>query len=159
MFSFMKKKRTVDLFSPVNGTLVKLEDVPDQVFAQKMMGEGVAFKFTENTLYSPCDGELAMVADTLHAYGFKLSNGAEALIHIGLDTVNLNGEGFKLIASQGQKVHVGDPIVEIDQEFMKTREIDLTTPMVVTNGSEYKMSVQDSESDVKIKESVVIHFD
>lgn len=158
MFDFLKKNKDVSLYAPVNGTVISLEQVNDKVFASKMMGDGIAFQFEEDTLYSPCNGEVTMIPKTLHAYGFKLSNGAEVLLHIGLDTVALNGEGFKALVKQGDKVKVGDPIVRIDQAFMKSKNIDLTTPMVITNGNEYQFVVDKDIKNVKIKEDKVIDF-
>lgn len=157
MFSFLKKKPIV-LYSPVNGEVMDLKDVPDQVFASKMMGDGVAFKLSEGIVYSPCDGVLQVVANTLHAYGFKSNNGAEILIHVGLDTVNLNGEGFELLVKQGTKVSAGDPIAKVDIEFIQSKGINLITPMVITNGDQFKFKLLKCEStDVK-KETKVIEF-
>ena len=158
MLGFLKKNKVdakKDLFSPVTGKTIDITAVPDKVFASKMMGDGIAFQFDGDTLYSPCDGELTMVPATLHAYGFKLANGAEVLVHIGLDTVNLNGEGFTCLVKQGSKVKVGDPIVKIDQAFMKSKGIDLTTPMVVTNGGDYSFSVVDTGKDVSAGDMVI----
>lgn len=158
MFDFLKKNKDVSLYAPVNGTVISLEQVNDKVFASKMMGDGIAFQFEEDILYSPCNGEITMIPKTLHAYGFKLSNGAEVLIHIGLDTVALNGEGFKALVKQGDKVKVGDPIVKVNQAFMKSKNIDLTTPMVITNGNEYQFVVDKEIKNVRIKEDKVIDF-
>ena len=96
MFGFKKKIKSVELVSPVNGKMICLKDVPDKVFASEMMGPGVAFISSDGKVYSPCDGELVTVFPTKHALGIKTNNGAELLLHFGLDTVNLEGEGFTL---------------------------------------------------------------
>ena len=89
MFGFKKKTKSVELVSPVNGKIICLKDVPDKVFASGMMGPGVAFISSDGKVYSPCDGELVTVFPTKHALGIKTNNGAELLLHFGLDTVNL----------------------------------------------------------------------
>lgn len=157
MFSFLKKKPLI-LYSPVDGEIIALESVPDQVFASKMMGDGVAFKLSNGIIYSPCDGVLQMVANTLHAYGFKANNGAEILVHVGLDTVNLNGKGFQLLAKQGEKLTAGYPVAKIDIDFMKAQGIDLTTPMVITNGDKFEFSKVEHNSSKITKETKVIEF-
>ena len=158
MLNLFKKSNQVKLYSPVNGKRIDLSKVKDRVFSSKMMGDGLAFQFEEDTLYSPCDGQVALVYETLHAYGFRLDNGAEVLLHIGMDTVNLNGEGFTSFVKQGQKVKVGDPIVKIDLEFMKEKGIDLTTPMILTNGSNFEYTICLDCENVKAKTDVVVEF-
>lgn len=137
MLNMFKKKGSV-LTAPVTGTVISLENVPDQVFAQKMMGDGVAFQYDGSTIFSPCDGKVKMIAETKHAIGITDSAGADILIHIGLDTVALNGEGFTVNVSVGDKVSKGQPVISIDRELMEQKKIDLTTPMIITNASELK---------------------
>lgn len=158
MLNLFKKSNQVKLYSPVNGKRIDLSKVKDRVFSSKMMGDGLVFQFEEDTLYSPCDGQVTLVYETLHAYGFRLDNGAEVLLHIGMDTVNLNGEGFTSFVKQGQKVKVGDPIVKIDLEFMKEKGIDLTTPMILTNGSNFEYTICLDCENVKAKTDVVVEF-
>lgn len=155
MFKLFKKTDdTCKLFAPVNGKTIALENVPDKVFASKMMGEGMGFEYEGNTIYAPCDGKITLVANTLHAIGITSENGAEILIHIGLDTVNLNGNGFKKLINQGDKVKKGTPLIEIDRQFMKEQNINLITPMVVTNAANYEINVIDEGKDVTIEEEV-----
>ncbi len=156
MFKLFKKTDdTCKLFAPVNGKTIALENVPDKVFASKMMGEGMGFEYEGNTIYAPCDGKITLVANTLHAIGITSENGAEILIHIGLDTVNLNGNGFKKLINQGDKVKKGTPLIEIDRQFMKEQNINLITPMVVTNAANYEINVIDEGKDVTIEEEVI----
>lgn len=159
MFWTKKQKKTIELYAPITGTTVALNQVPDQVFAQKMMGDGIAFEPETQFICAPCDGTIAMLANTLHAVGITAANGAEILIHIGLDTVNLNGEGFKALVSAGDKVSKGTALIEIDMTFMKAHDMTLTTPMVITNSSEYKMVVSASGNHVIMGEDKVISFD
>ena len=158
MFGFKKNKECV-LYSPVNGKTISLEEVPDKMFASKMMGDGIAFELNDVNLYAPCDGELTMVAHTFHAYGFKARNGAEILIHVGLDTVNLNGQGFICVKEKGSKVSVGELIAKVDLDFMKEKGINLITPMVITNSADYKFHCIEPNKVVHAKDDKVIYFE
>lgn len=122
--------------------MIPLESVPDKVFATKMMGDGVGFKFTDGNIYAPCDGEITMVFPTKHAIGFAANNGAEILIHVGLDTVNLNGEGFELIKSSGKVKH-GELVLKVNVDALKAKGYCLDTPMIITNSNDIKMSIKD----------------
>ena len=156
MFKLFKKTDDIcKLFAPVNGKTIALENVPDKVFASKMMGDGMGFEYVGNTIYAPCDGKITLVANTLHAVGITSENGAELLIHIGLDTVSLNGKGFKKLINQGDKVKKGTPLIEIDRQFMKEQDINLITPMVVTNAANYEINVIDEGKDVTTEEEVI----
>lgn len=156
MFKLFKKTDDIcKLFAPVNGKTIALENVPDKVFASKMMGDGMGFEYEGNTIYAPCDGKITLVANTLHAVGITSENGAEILIHIGLDTVSLNGKGFKKLINQGDKVKKGTPLIEIDRQFMKEQDINLITPMVVTNVANYEINVIDEGKDVTTEEEVI----
>lgn len=158
MFNLFKKKESV-LYAPVSGKRINLESVPDGVFSSKMMGDGVAFQFDGDTVHSPCDGKVMMVAATKHAIGLSCFNGAEILIHIGLDTVNLNGQGFKVLVNAGDKVSVGKPLVQIDRKVMEENNIDLTMPMVVTNGTEFSLKINNSINDVEMGKTKMVEFD
>ena len=140
MFNLFKKKDCV-LYAPVNGKSIPLENVPDKVFANKLIGDGVGFVFEEDTVYAPCDGEILMIANTNHAFGIKAKNNLEVLVHVGLETVNLNGEGLSVLVKQGQKVKAHDPIIKINREMMKEKNIDLTTPMIITNLDNYEIVI------------------
>lgn len=118
-----------------------LSEVPDTVFASKMMGEGVAFELKEGMVCAPCDGRITTIFPTLHAFGMTLENGAEVLIHIGLDTVELKGSGFKKLTEEGKKVKAGSPVIEVDLEYMGKNQVVTVTPMVITNSAEYHIEI------------------
>jgi glucose-specific phosphotransferase system IIA component len=158
MFNIFKKQRDNDLYSPVNGETIALENVPDKMFADKLLGEGIAFKFDGDTVYAPCDGEITMIANTLHAFGITSANGAEILVHIGLNTVELNGKGFKVKVEAGKKVKKGTPIIEIDRDFMKQNNINLITPMIIANSDKFNLDIELGDKQVVVGESMVIHF-
>lgn len=142
MLGLLKKKREIYLYAPVDGHMVNLEDVPDKVFASHMIGEGTAFEVDSDMVCAPCDGEITFIPATLHAFGIKACNGAEILVHIGLDTVNFGGEGFQKMVNQGDKVVKGTPIIAIDPMFMKDRHANLITPMVITNSSNFNVEIK-----------------
>lgn len=158
MFDIFKKKKDNDLYAPVTGETIALENVPDKMFAGKLMGEGIGFRFDGNIVCAPCDGEISMIANTLHAFGITTTNGAEILVHIGLDTVELNGKGFKVISEAGKKVKKGTPIIEIDREFMEQNNINLITPMIITNSDNFNFDIEEGDKHVIAGESKVIHF-
>lgn len=132
MFSIFKKRKYVDVYSPINGKLLKIENAPDPVFSQKMVGDGVAIEPTEGIVYSPVDGILVQLFPTKHALGIKTVEGVEILIHIGMDTVEMKGNGFESFVSEGEKVKVGDKLLKFDMELIR-REHSLTSPIIITN--------------------------
>lgn len=131
MFEFFKKKYS--LIAPISGKIMNLSEVPDQVFAEKMAGDGIAIDSTGDLVVAPADGVLTLIFRTNHAFGITLDNGLELLVHIGLDTVALNGEGFERIAVEGTNVKAGDPIIKINREFLISKGCNLITPLLITN--------------------------
>ena len=102
------------LLAPLSGQVISLEQVPDEVFSQKILGDGIAIIPSDGKLYAPVDGEIASVAETLHAYGFTGADGLEILVHVGLDSVKLKGEGFKSHVQVGEKVTAGQLVAEVE---------------------------------------------
>ena len=141
--------------SPATGEMIALEDVNDPIFSSKAMGEGVAFKLTDGHIYSPVDGEVIMAAKTGHAIGLKSNNGAEVLIHVGMDTVNMNGEGFNVLVKEGQKVNKGDLLVEADLDAIEKAGYDNVTPVIITNTAEYKEIIPASYGSKTAKEEII----
>ena len=131
----------IELCAPVSGTVKALYDVPDKTFAEKVLGDGAAIIPEEGKVYAPADGTVANIMDSKHGIMFVTDSGAEVLIHIGLDTVNLKGKYFKSYVSDGDKVKKGTLLVEFDLEAIKGEGYNLITPMVVTNISDYIKAV------------------
>ncbi len=131
MFGLFNK--TIKIKAPVNGQSVDLDEVPDEVFSQRMMGVGLAIIPSDGLFVAPADGELTMLFRTGHAYGMILDNKVELLVHIGIDTVELAGEGFEILSQQGQRVQAGDPIVRVDLELLKQKGYEIITPIIVTS--------------------------
>lgn len=109
-----------------------LENVPDEGFAGKMMGDGAAVTPEDAIICAPEDGEVVFVFDTKHAIGFQTDSGVALLLHIGIDTVNLNGEGFEVFVENGQKVKKGEPLMKIDIDFLKSHAPSLCSPVLCT---------------------------
>ncbi|WP_329602817.1 PTS sugar transporter subunit IIA [Terrilactibacillus tamarindi] len=127
------KSKSFQFIYPLEGKVIPIEDVPDPVFSQKMMGEGFAIEPTNNMVKSPVDGEVISVFPTKHAVSLKDHIGNEILIHVGLDTVTLKGKGFKSFVKSGQSVKQGDKLLEVDFEFLKDKVPSIVTPVIITN--------------------------
>lgn len=148
------KPSEVTLISPVNGTAIPLEQVPDAVFAERVLGDGLAVVPDDGTFVSPVDGEISSVAETLHAIGFSTEDGLDILMHIGIDTVKLNGEGFTVYVKEGDKVKKGDLIAKVNLEFLKSKEISHITPIIICDGLDDKV-LSCMVGDIKAGETVI----
>lgn len=135
---FKKKEEVSELKAYVSGNVISIEEVNDPVFSSKAMGDGVAIIPTENTITAPCDAKVKVVMkDTGHAIGLELSNGMEILIHVGVDTVKMNGEGFKLHVGEGDKVKKGETLITFDRELIKASGYATDCICALINGAEY----------------------
>jgi len=137
MFNPFRKSKndTVTVYAPVSGKLIAIGDVKDPVFSAKMLGDGCAIEPMENDIVSPVDGEIAMIFDTLHGVGMK-AGGAELLIHCGIDTVELKGEGFEARNTAGSTVRHGAPLLSMDIKAIAAKGYDTVIPIVVTNSAD-----------------------
>ncbi|MBQ8301062.1 MAG: PTS transporter subunit EIIC, partial [Clostridia bacterium] len=138
MKSGTKSITRLSVIAPISGKLITLDEVPDPVFAERILGDGLAVIPEDGKIYSPVDGEISSVTDTHHAYGFHSDDGLDILVHFGLETVSLGGEGFISHVNEGDRVKVGDLIAEVDMELLKEREIKTITPILVCDGAEGK---------------------
>lgn len=136
-----------DMPTPIIGEVMALTDVPDEVFASGAMGSGVAVKPTDNKVYAPFDGVVTMVIDSKHAIGLTSDTGIELLVHVGLDTVKLEGKPFKCHVVQGQSVKKGDLLLEFNAEEIEEAGYSLITPVIITNSFEFK-SIQTEENNI-----------
>ena len=128
--------------APLSGRVVPLEEVSDEVFAGKLAGDGVAIVPGESgEVIAPVSGELARLFEGGHAFGILTDEGVELIVHLGLDTVELGGEGFRRIATEGDRVQAGEPIVSFDLETISSAGYDPVTPVVVSNASDFPMRV------------------
>ena len=143
----------------VSGHLIDMTEVQDDMFSQKMMGDGVAIDPTDDTVVAPADAEVTMIMEgSLHAIGLRFHNGAELLIHIGIDTVNLQGKGFTLLTEQGAQVKAGTPLIKFDQQVIKDAGYKNTVIMAVTNSTEYPQMKKAPDGEVKAGTDAVLTF-
>ncbi|WP_234448093.1 PTS sugar transporter subunit IIA [Virgibacillus salexigens] len=132
---FKRKKRITEetLLAHAQGLTVSIEDVPDPTFGQKLIGDGVAIQPTEGKVFSPIDAEIVQLFPTKHAIGLKTVGGLEILIHIGLETVTMEGEGFEAHIQAGDKVKAGDLLISFDLDLVNEKAVSSVIPMVITN--------------------------
>jgi len=157
LFKKSKEQQEIKIYAPMNGKIVPLEEVPDPVFNQKMMGEGIAIMPSEGKVISPIEGTVVQVPETKHAVGLKANDGTEILIHIGLETVSLKGEGFTMNVAQDDKVSVGDSLVDFDLEYVKENASDIITPIVITNSNDGdKQFTMTEEKEATAGDTVII---
>ena len=134
LFGIKEEKQLEEIIvAPLTGRVVNLEDVPDPTFSQKMMGEGLAVEPSEGEVVSPIDGEIVQIFPTKHAIGVRGKSGIEVLIHIGIDTVGMSGEGFQTHVKENIKVTAGQKLVSFDLELIKEKASSTITPIVFTN--------------------------
>ena len=142
--------------SPLTGRSVSLEEVPDPVFSQKIIGDGMAVIPSDGRIVSPVDAQVVSVADTAHAYGLKTEDGIELLIHAGLETVSLKGECFKVYVKQGDTVKAGDVLAEMDLKFLEERKLNPITPVLICGGMEGKILVKSQPGQVEAGKSELL---
>jgi PTS system glucose-specific IIA component len=135
--------------SPFSGRVIPIEKVPDAVFSKKMMGEGIAVEPNEGIAVSPISGEVAVLFPYGHAFGIKTEEGLELLIHIGIDTVELKGAGFKKLIKQHDKVKTGDKLIEFDINFIKEKAPSIISPVVIVNVQAVKKINKTNQQEVK----------
>ena len=143
------------ILSPIVGSIVDLKDVNDPVFSSGAMGQGIAIKPSEGVVYAPADAEVTIAFATGHAYGLKTTNGAEILIHIGIDTVSMNGDGFDQKVAQGDKVKAGDVLGTFDAAKIAAAGLDDTTMVIVTNTADYASVTPVAEGTVAKGDAVI----
>jgi len=137
MFGFLKR-RTREILSPVDGQVVEIEGVDDEVFSSKMVGDGVAVIPMSDTFCAPIDGIISKIFSTNHAYSVKNDKDLEVMVHIGLETVALEGKGFDRLAKEGDIVKAGDPIIRADLAYIKEHAKDIVTPVIISDESDVK---------------------
>jgi len=136
MFGFLKRK-VREIKAPVDGEVIALERVDDEVFSQKLVGDGVAIKPLSNVFTAPISGKVSKIFSTNHAYSIKSDKDLEVMVHIGLDTVALNGAGFERLVKEGEQVACGDAIIKVDMEALKQAK-DTITPVIISESSDVK---------------------
>lgn len=151
MFGFKRTKkhaRSEQVTAPARGQLVSLEDVPDPVFAGALLGPGFAVEPEGGKIISPVSGTVVTVPETRHAVGLRTAGGAELLVHVGVDTVDLKGDGFTARCTEGDTVERGDLLLEVDLGVLRDRVPSLITPVVVTNSGDVRVSEADLDAEL-----------
>lgn len=146
---------STELVSPLDGELLPLSEVKDEVFSSGAMGEGVAIEPSQGVLHAPADGKVVMTFPTGHAIGMKTKDGAEILMHIGMDTVNLQGKGFETLVDKGDEVKAGDELVKFDIDEIHSAGYIVTTSIVVTNSKDYEKVSVVRQGEVKVGQEIL----
>lgn len=152
LFDFFKKKKEEEwfnIYSPLNGKVIPLSEIPDEAFSQKMIGDGCGIEPTEGSVCAPVAGDIDIFA-TNHAVSFDVPNGLELIVHFGIDTVKLNGEGFTRVAESGSSVNVKDELVKYDLDYIKANAKSTRTPVIVANMDQVEALEVVANGDVKV---------
>ena len=158
MFGLFKKNKddkSIILKSPVVGRCFDISEIPDEVFSEKMLGNGIGFESTDGVLYAPADGEIVQVFPTKHAVILRTKDGIEILLHIGVDTVEMKGEGFETFVKKEDQVKAGDKLVSFDNELIKAKAKSNLSVLVLTDSEnmesvDFKLGNVDTNNDVII---------
>lgn len=150
-----KSDAGIVIHAPLSGEIVPIEEVPDVVFSEKIVGDGIAIKPVGNKMVAPCNGKIGKIFETNHAFSLESDTGIELFVHFGIDTVELKGEGFTRIAEEGQQVTTGDTVIEFDLAFLEERAKSILTPIVISNMDEIK-ELQKMSGSVTQAESAVL---
>lgn len=153
--SSQNEAKEILLYAHLNGTVVPLEDVEDEAFSSKVLGEGAAIEPTEGKLYAPCDGKVEMVFDTKHAINLVSKDGCEILLHIGIDTVKLGGKFFEVHVCDGQEIRRGDLLISFNMEEIRKAGFKTTTPMIICNTDDYHAVTTIASGKVSADEAII----
>lgn len=128
----------MEIVAPISGEIVNIEEVPDVVFSEKIVGDGIAIKPSGSTLVAPCDGTIGKIFESNKAFSIESDNGLDIFVQFGIDTMELKGEGFTRVAEEGQKVNMGDTVLTIDLALLEEKAKSTLTPVVISNMDEVK---------------------
>ena len=149
------ENKNIKICAPLDGKAIALEDVPDETFAAGILGQGAAIEPSGGKVVAPCDAVVSSIFDTHHAIGLTLDNGVELLIHIGINTVELNGDGYKAYVAEGDRVKKGQKLITFDKEFIESKGYNTVTPVIVTNSDDYMSVKKTADKDVKELEDLI----
>lgn len=159
MFDFFKNKYSRDIYAPINGRYLPIEEVKDEVFAKKVLGDGFAIIPEDGNIVAPFKGEVVMLFPTKHAIGIRNQEGIELLIHVGMDTVNMEGKGFTSFVKVGSKIDIGTPLIHFDKEELESQGYDLTIPCVFTKQKLKQRLFVEEASRLKAGKTVIIAYE
>lgn len=146
----VEKKNVIEIYAPIHGKIIDLSEIPDEAFAQKMIGDGVGIEPTKNgdTIYAPVNTDDVGIFETNHAVSCETKEGIELIVHFGIDTVKLNGQGFERIATEGEAVKIGDALIKYDLGYIKSNAKSHKTPVIISNMDEVE-SIERMTGEVK----------
>ncbi|MDD7758934.1 MAG: PTS glucose transporter subunit IIA [Aerococcus suis] len=147
--------KAMTVSAPVAGEVIPLKDVNDEVFSNELVGKGMAIRPSDGTIYAPVVGTVEVTYASNHAFGFKSDSGIEVLIHIGLETVDMSGEGFKAFCEQEDRVKCNDKICEFDRDLIKSKGYDDTVTVVITNTDTFADVTSDKAGEITISEDLL----
>jgi len=133
LFRLFSSKKRIELKSPFEGKVIEITEVPDTVFSSKLVGDGMAFIPSSGIIYAPVDGKIVQISPSKHAIGIRTKEGLELLIHIGVDTVHMKGEGFENLVNTGDEVMTGDKLMRFDINLISEKAKSILSPLVITN--------------------------
>ena len=147
------------IIAPISGRIMPLSEVPDEVFAQKMVGDGIAIEPNgSGSMLAPAAGRVEKIFDTNHAFSIVTPAGVEIFVHFGMDTVQLEGKGFERVVEEGAVVKVGDPLIKYDYEFLKANAKSIITPVIISNYEDYSSLNPVESGEAKAGETVVLNI-
>jgi glucose-specific phosphotransferase system IIA component len=156
MFNFLKNKKNTQLLAPLSGKLVRIEDVPDEAFSQKMVGDGVAIEPTSEFVLAPCDGTIVKIFKTNHAFSMESTEGVEIFVHYGVDTVSLGGKGFERLVESGIEVKAGDKILRADLQYLQANAKSVITSIVIANMDDIQGFILGKEMEVVAGKTIIL---
>ena len=152
--------RTHTIYAPISGKTIALSSVPDPVFAERLTGDGLAILADSDEVLAPCDGRITLFFDTKHAFALTTPDGVQILVHLGLDTVIMNGEGITALHHPGEEVSAGTPILRLDLPLLRKKKIDLVSPVLIVNYDKVKnMKIKAAGKQVQAGTDVIQQFD
>lgn len=155
-----KAIQTYTIYAPVSGKTIALSSVPDPVFAERLTGDGLAILADSDEILAPCDGRITLFFDTKHAFALTTPEGVQILVHIGLDTVIMNGEGITALHQPGDEVTAGTPVLRLDLPLLRKKKIDLVSPVLVVNYDKVQhMKIEPAGKHVQAGKDIVLQFD
>ena len=157
LFSLKNNSKLAAIYAPVNGEVIHESNIPDVAFASGMLGEGLGIIPKDGHFVSPVNGTVVDVTATKHAFSFTTDDGAEILLHIGIDTVTLKGEGFNVFVKNGDKVRVGDRIAEVDLELIKSKGLSEISALIIINPDEFSQ-ITVFEGECRAASSSILNF-
>lgn len=158
LFFWKSKKKKHDIFAPVSGKAITLEGVGDGVFSEKLVGDGIAVIPDDDQVVVPVTGKVSFVMETGHAFGVKMPDGPEVLVHIGIDTVNEKGQGFKVQIQENQQVEIGTPAVRVDRAALEKKGYNLSVMVLIPDVEQYGNLEIKAGGEVRAGEQVVLAF-